>query len=278
MTVKAALVTGAARRVGRAMAEALAEDGWFVCVHYNGSGDEAEALVRALRERGGAAAAIRADLSDAAETEGLVAAAAAAAARAGAGLGLLVNNASLFERDGLADMTAASWDRNMAVNLRAPALLSRDFGRLVADAPEGAAGCIVNLLDQKLWNLNPDFLSYTVAKAGLQALTEMLAMAMAPRVRVCGIAPGLLLPSGKMTQAGFERAHTRTPLGYGPTVAEIVAALRLIVATPSLTGQTLIVDAGESLQRRAKDVQFDDWPPNTDDPAAVMPGNGRADG
>ena len=278
MTARAALVTGAGRRVGRAIAEALAADGWFVCVHYNGSGDEAESLVRSLRARGASAAALQADLGDTAATEGLIDAAAAAAG----GLGCLVNNASLFEYDDPAAMTAGSWDRNMAVNLRAPALLSRDFARLLADgAGDDARGCIVNLLDQKLWNLNPDFLSYTVAKAGLQALTEMLAMALAPRIRVCGIAPGLLLPSGKMTQEGFERAHTRTPLGYGPSVPEIVAALRLILATPSLTGQTLIVDAGESLQRRAKDVQFDGWPP---DPAAGhaapggTPGSVRTDG
>ena len=265
--------------MGRAIAEALAADGWFVCVHYNGSGEEAEALVRALREQGASAAALQADLADAPSTEGLIDAAASAAG----GLGCLVNNASLFENDDLAGMTAGSWDRNMAVNLRAPALLSRDFARLVGDDPGGEGqGCIVNMLDQKLWNLNPDFLSYTVAKAGLQALTEMLAMALAPHIRVCGIAPGLLLPSGKMTQAGFERAHVRTPLGYGPTVPEIVQALRLILATPSLTGQTLTVDAGESLQRRAKDVQFDGWPPDSAhrEPASsgsVATPNGQAD-
>ena len=248
-----ALITGAARRVGRAIAESMAADGWFVCVHYNGSDGEAAALVEDLTGRGGRAVAIRADLADAAAAEALVARADAATG----GLGCLVNNASLFEYDDLASMTAGSWDRNMAVNLRAPALLSQRFARL-AHAEGGAGpGCIVNLLDQKLWNLNPDFLSYTVAKAGLHALTEMLAMALAPRVRVCGIAPGLLLPSGKMTQASFERAHVRTPLGFGPTVPEIVAALRLILATPTMTGQTLIVDAGESLQRRPKDVQFD---------------------
>src|SRR3546814_8664828 len=110
---------------------------------------------------------------------------------------------------------------------------------------------------QKLWNLNPDFFSYTVAKAGVHALTEMLAMALAPRIRVCGIAPGLLLPSGKMSREGFERAHRRTPLGFGPTVDEVVAALRLILATPWLTGQTLVIHAGDSLRRGPKDVQFD---------------------
>ena len=254
MNGKGVLVTGGAKRVGRAIVEALAADGWSVCVHCNSSTPEADALVQEIEAAGGRAAVVQADLGDAAATEGLI----ARAVEAVGPLACLVNNASLFEYDDLASMTVGSWDRNLSVNLRAPALLSRDFANRLEP---GAQGCIVNLVDQKLWNLNPDFLSYTVAKAGLHALTEMLAMALAPRVRVCGIAPGLLLPSGKMTQAGFERAHRRTPLGFGPTVPEIVEALRLILATPSINGQTLIVDAGESLQRRPKDVQFD--PPAT---------------
>ncbi|MFN4088332.1 MAG: SDR family oxidoreductase [Alphaproteobacteria bacterium] len=264
------LVTGGAKRVGRAIAEALSADGWFVCIHYNGSGAAAAALVEDLRRAGGRAVALQADLADVAATEALVERAAAAAG----GLDALVNNASLFENDDLASMTADTWERNMAVNLRAPALLSRDFARAL---PPERRGCIVNLVDQKLWNLNPDFLSYTVAKAGLHALTEMLAMTLAPRIRACGIAPGLLLPSGKMTRETFERVHGRTPLGFGPTVAEIVAAVRLILATPSLTGQTLIIDGGESLQRRLKDVQFEEaaWETSRDEDAAAGPADGR---
>lgn len=244
------LVTGAAKRVGRAIAAALAEDGWFVCIHYNSSAAEAEALRDAIVARGGRAATVRADLASVDETERL----AVRAAELSGGLTCLVNNASLFEYDDIRSLTADRWDRHMAANLRAPALLARDFARLL---PEGAAGCIINLLDQKLWNLNPDFLSYTISKVGLHGLTEALAMALAPRIRVCGVAPGLLLPSGKMTKESFERAHVRTPLGRGPTVAEIVAAIRFILATPSFNGQTITIDGGESLQPRPQDVQFE---------------------
>lgn len=248
------LVTGAARRVGRAITAALADDGWFVCIHYNRSAGEAETLRDAIRARGGRAEIVPADLESIAETETLV----ARAAKLCGGLSVLINNASLFDYDDLDSLTAAGWDRQMAVNLRAPALLARDFARLL---PPERSGCIINLLDQKLWNLNPDFLSYTVSKVGLHGLTELLAMALAPRVRVCGIAPGLLLPSGKMTQEGFERAHVRTPLGRGPTVPEIVAAVRFILATPAFNGQTLTIDGGESLRPRRKDLQFDSGPP-----------------
>jgi len=244
------LVTGGGRRVGRAIAAGLAADGWFVCIHCHRSDADAADLLAEVRAAGGDGAVLRADLADIAAVEGLMAAAHAASG----GVTCLVNNASLFDYDDLATMTAEGWDRHMAINLRAPALLARDFARSL---PVGEAGCIVNLLDQKLWNQNPDFLSYTISKAGLRALTEVLAIELAPRIRVCGIAPGLLLPSGKMSQASFERAHRATPLGFGPTVAEVVTAVRFILAVPSFNGQTIAVDGGESLMRREQDVQFD---------------------
>lgn len=250
---RGALVTGAGRRLGRAIAEALAHDGWRVCVHFNQSADDAEEVCRRIVADDGVAVAVGADLADPSAAEGLV----ARAEDAVGPLGCLVNNASLFEYDGPKKFDANRWHRHLAVNLTAPALLARDFA---ARVPDGEQGCVVHLLDQKLWNLNPDFFSYTVSKIGLYGVLEMTALAYAPRVRVCGVAPGLILPSGKMTEESFEKAHGKTPLRYGPTVDEIVQAMRFILATPSFNGQVITVDGGESLQRRLADVQFEDRP------------------
>ena len=174
-----------------------------------------------------------------------------AAARIGP-LGVLVNNASLFERDDAATLTPERFDRHMAVNARAPALLARAFA---AQAPKGEDCCIVNLLDQKLWNPNPDFLSYTISKAALKELNAVLAMALAP-VRVCGVAPGLTLPSEKMSAENFRRAHGRTPLQRGSTPEDIAAAVRYLVTAQSVTGTVLLVDAGQHLVRSDRDVMF----------------------
>ena len=244
------LVTGGAKRVGGAIAAALAADGWFVCIHYNRSASEAEALCDEIIGQGGQAVALGADLASVEATEGLIPRAVAASGS----LNALINNASLFENDNIETLTAEAWDAHLHANLRAPALLCRDFARALAS---DRTGCIINLVDQKLWNLNPDFLSYTISKVGLHGLTQVLAMALAPRIRVCGIAPGLLLPSGKMTRQGFERAHGKTPLGRGPEVDEIVAAVRFILGTPSFNAQTITIDGGESLRPRPKDVQFE---------------------
>ncbi len=244
-----ALVTGAARRIGRAIALALAEDGWRVAVHYNASTEDAEAVVAEIQNAGGVAAAIPADLGDAVGTEALV----GHAADALGPVTLLVNNASRFAKDAIDDMTAEGWDANMAVNLRAPALLARD---MAARLPAEMHGCVVNLVDQKVWNMNPDFLSYTVAKFGLEGLTRALAMALAPRVRVCGVAPGLTLRSGKQTQAGFERAHARMLAGRGANPEDIVAAVRYLVAAPAVTGHTILVDGGQHLQASERDIMF----------------------
>jgi NAD(P)-dependent dehydrogenase (short-subunit alcohol dehydrogenase family) len=142
----------------------------------------------------------------------------------------------------------------MNVNLRAPMLLARDFAKQV---PEGATGCIVNLLDQKVFNLNPDFLSYTVAKIGLEGATRMLAMALAPKVRVCGVAPGITLVSGEQTAAGFEKAHRMAPLGRSSEVEDVVGAVRYVVGARALTGTTLVVDGGQHLWGMRRDVQFE---------------------
>jgi NAD(P)-dependent dehydrogenase (short-subunit alcohol dehydrogenase family) len=166
----------------------------------------------------------------------------------------LVNNASVFEYDDIASLDATRWQRLMDVNLRAPLLLAKAFAERL---PDGATGCIVNLLDQKVFNLNPDFLSYTIAKIGLEGATRVLAQALAPRVRVCGVAPGITLISGEQTAEGFARAHSLAPLGHSSSMEDIANAVRFIVNAPAMTGTTLVVDGGQHLWPTRRDVQFE---------------------
>ena len=248
--MEGALVTGAGVRIGRALAMALAADGFFVFVHHNRSSAGARDTVAAIRKAGGKAAAVRADLSSARQAEALVGKCRARGVR----LSCLVNNASLFKLDRAPTAKAADFDLHMAINLRAPLLLSQALARSL---PDGAKGLIVNVLDQKLFNLNPDFLSYTLSKIGLQGLTTLLAQSFAPRIRVAGIAPGLTLRSGSQTDARFAEQHAANPLGVGVTTGDLVRALRFIVATPSFTGDTLLIDSGEHLTGRPRDIAFD---------------------
>ncbi len=244
------LITGAARRIGKAIAEALAKDGWQVAVHYNLSRDDAEETVAAIRAQGGVAEAVQADLGDEVALKDLMARAQAAVGP----LSCLVNNASRFEYDDITSLSGTSWDRHMAVNLRAPALLSRDFAAALGAGEEGV---IINILDQKVGNENPDFLSYSISKMGLEALTRLLALALAPRIRVCGIAPGLTLPSGGQSAESFAKAHALSPLGQGSTVQEIAQCVLFAVHARAMTGQTIMVDGGQHLQKRAHDVMFE---------------------
>ena len=242
-----ALVTGGGARIGAALVRRLAADGWAVAIHYHNSAHEAEALAAQIVSGGGRAAAVGCDL-------GVPESFADLFARAGLGFcSLLVNNASAFEYDDISNIKREHLEKLFAVNLHAPVLLARDFA---AQLPEDAKGLIVNLLDQKVFNLNPDFLSYTLTKAALEAATRLLAQAMGPRVRVCGIAPGLTLKSGEQTEAGFEAAHAKTPLGFGSEPADIAETLSYLVKVPSITGHTILVDGGQHLQPRTRDVMF----------------------
>ncbi len=248
--MRTALVTGGGKRIGAAIARMLAADGWRVIVHYNRSAAEAEALAAEINAAGGFCRPIQADLSRQDQVEGLIGSCVAAHGP----LDCLVNNASSFFHDDIRTVSWSSLQELLTPNLIAPVLLCRDFAARF-DRPEG--GCIVNLLDQKIDNLNPDFLSYTLSKVGLGGLTEMLAMALAPRIRVCGVAPGLTMISGKQTEESFQRAWRAAPMGRGATPEEVAACVRFILSMPSLTGETIFVDGGEKLRRRPRDVAFD---------------------
>jgi NAD(P)-dependent dehydrogenase (short-subunit alcohol dehydrogenase family) len=235
-----ALVTGAAKRIGRAIALDLARHGWTVAVHYRHSAAEAVEVVQEIERSGGRAVALQADLACEAHTHALI----ARAAEALGPLTCLVNSASLFEMDRIETMTRASWDAHIETNLRAPLVLSQDFA---AQLPAGAQGNIVNMLDQRVWNLTPYFLSYTVAKAGLWTLTQTLALALAPRIRVNGIGPGPTLPSPRQSPEQFAEQWRAMPLGRGTSPEEICAALQFILSAPALTGQMIALDGGQHL-------------------------------
>lgn len=237
----AALVTGAAKRMGRAFITALAEDGYIPVVHHNTSSDEADALVDEFRKQGIEAVALGADLGDPDAAQGLI----GRACEAVGPLSVLVNSASIFEDDSAKDLTADSFRRHMDVNTLAPALLSREFARQA-----GTGSMIFNVLDYKLFNINADFFSYTLSKAALKTMTEMLARELAPTVRVNAVAPGLTLPSPYHSDEEFERLHDDNPLKRGPTLEDMVGTLRYFLATPSVSGQILAVDGGQHFDPR----------------------------
>ncbi len=240
-----ALVTGGARRIGRAIALELARHGWSVAVHYRGSGAEARETVGQLRQQGARAEAFAADLADEAQCQALVP---TVLERFGA-LQAVVNNASLFEYDDVASFSVRSMERHWRANTAPAVLLARALH-------QAGGGCVVNLLDQKLWNPNPDYLSYTLSKAALEAATTLLAQALAPTLRVCGVAPGVTLLSGAMSGSEFEGAHTMTPLERSSTPEDVARAVRFLLESPAITGTTLLVDGGQHLQAQARDVMF----------------------
>lgn len=242
------LVTGAARRVGRVIALELAAHGHDIAVHWRGSQDEAEATATACEAHGVRALTFRADLADETAARALLPAVAAAFGRVDA----VVNNASAFEYDTAADFSYGLLQRQIAANT-APAVV---LAQALHDLGPKAGGCVINLLDQKLWNPNPDHFSYTLSKAALESATTMLAMALAPRVRVCGVAPGLTLESGPMNAEEFDRARRMTPLQRSSTPEDVARAVRFLLESPAITGTTLLVDGGQHLAGQARDVLF----------------------
>ena len=233
------LITGAARRIGAAIARDLAGAGWTVAVHHHRSAADAQTLIGEIEAAGGRARAFAADLLSEAETAALV-------GRVVDTLGplyCLVNNASLFERDEALTATRDSWERHMQINLRAPFLLTQAFARQVPDA----GGAVINLLDQRIWNLTPHFTSYTVSKVGLWTLTQTLAMALAPKVRVNAVGPGPTLPSIRQSVEQFTRQWSAVPLARPTAPQEIAATVRFLLDAPSVTGQMIAVDGGQHL-------------------------------
>ncbi len=238
---RAALVTGAGKRIGRAIALALADAGFAVAVHCRDSVAEAEATAQDIRARSVAACVLRADLGDEAAVAGLVPAATAALGP----LGVLVNSASTFERDEWHDATRESWDRHIEPNLRAPFVLTQALAHQLAPPAEGV---VVNLLDERVWSLTPHFMSYTISKAALWALTQTMALALAPRIRVVGIGPGPTIPSPRQSEAQFARQAASVPLGHGSNPEEVARAVLMLLELRSMTGQMIALDGGQHLQ------------------------------
>ena len=252
------LVTGAAKRLGRAIALELASHGWSVAVHYRGSANEAAATVAALRDAGVAfkvqAQTFQADLSMQAACETLVPAVLAHFGRVDA----VVNSAALFEWDDVASFSFELMDRHWRANTAPAIVLARALHTALAP---GAVGAVVNLLDQKLFNPNPDHFSYTLSKAALQCATTLLAQALAPRVRVCAVAPGLTLGSDDIDTHRLAQLQRATPLQRGVAPHDVARAVRFALENPSMTGSTLLVDAGSHLAPAARDFAFQPTPP-----------------
>ncbi len=253
-----ALVTGAGKRLGKAMALYLAERGWDVAVHYGASQDAAEEVVAQIRDKGRQAVALQADLLDESATQNLVDRAAQAL---GGPLGCLVNNASIFENDNMESANRESWDRAIESNLRAPFVLTQSFARQAPKAGTDERGehiaraLVVNMLDQRLRKLTPAFMSYTIAKMGLWTLTRTAAMDLAPHVRVNGIGPGPTLQGANQSDKHFANQRSATVLGRGSNPSDITAALGFFLDSPGVTGQMICTDGGQHLTWQTPDVQ-----------------------
>jgi NAD(P)-dependent dehydrogenase (short-subunit alcohol dehydrogenase family) len=244
---KTALVTGGARRIGKAIVEDLAAHGFAVAIHCNHSRAEADALARAVRDGGGHAAVVAADLTDMAQAGGLL----EAAGRAVGPVSLLVNNASVFEDDSVTDPDWDAWDRHFALHVKAPALLA---GRFAAALPEGEEGLIVNIIDQRVWKPTPRYFSYALSKAALWAATRTMAQALAPRIRVNAIGPGPTLASTRQGPGDLAAQIEGLILGRGPQLSEFGATIRYLREAHSVTGQMIAIDGGQHLAWQTPDV------------------------
>ncbi|MFZ1815735.1 MAG: SDR family oxidoreductase [Rhizobiaceae bacterium] len=239
------LVTGGARRVGAAISRDLAAQGFAVAIHHHASDEEAEALAAEIRQQGGQCETFRADLCDASETTGLLG---AVVTRMGP-IRLLINNASIFEPDQAHEPDARLWDMHFAIHVRAPALLSAAFAR--QEAIDG--GLVVNMIDQRVWRLNPHFFSYTLSKSALWTATQTMAQAFAPRIRVNAIAPGPTLANERQGASDFAR-QVDGLIGTGPDLAAFARTIRYLWDTPSVTGQMIALDGGQHLAWETPDI------------------------
>lgn len=246
--VGSALVTGAGKRIGRALALRLADAGYDIAVHYNSSKTDAEDVAALIEKQGRRAAVVKADLSEESETEKLI-------EKATAEIGpvsVLVNSASAFEHDDIETMSRASWDRHMEANLRAPVKLAQDFAK---QARQGANNLIVNLIDQRVLKLTPQFLSYTASKAALFSITKTLAQALGPKgIRVNAIGPGPTLKNPRQSDEDWRRQNEATVLGHGAKPEDISAALIYLTTARAVTGQMIAVDGGQHLAWQTPDV------------------------
>jgi NAD(P)-dependent dehydrogenase (short-subunit alcohol dehydrogenase family) len=237
---RVALVTGAANRLGAAMARALAADGWAVVIHHRGGHEDAVALVADIAAAGGNAALVKADLAVRRQRAALVA---KAAAQFGP-LTLLINNASSFEPDSVADLDEELWDRHLAIHLEAPAFLARDFA---AQLPDNVQGNIVNVIDERVLHLTPNYFSYTLSKAALWTMTQTMAQSLAPRIRVNAIGPGPTLKEKGQSQAAFDKSQANAPLGYAANAGDVCDAVMYLLRARSVTGTMIPVDGGKHL-------------------------------
>ena len=244
------LVTGAAKRLGREIALALAAGGWRVAVHYRSSEQDAINTVAACASKQGDSALFAADLGNETDVKGLLPRVVTRFGQVDA----VVNSASAFEQDDAASFGFASLEKHLRSNTGAPILLAQALHAHLAS--RNASGAVVNLLDQKLWNQNPDFLSYTLSKAALEAANTMLAMALAPLVRVVGVAPGLTLTSHMLNDAQFAELHKLSPLGRSSTPADVAATVKFALENQSITGTSLLVDGGQHLMKFERDFSL----------------------
>lgn len=250
--MKTALVTGAGDRLGKAMALRLGEQGYAVAIHYNRSAKKADDVAAAITANGGNAVTLQADLSKEEETAKLIKAASSALGP----ISLLVNSASRFEPDEIDTMTRDSWDAHIETNLRAPLKLAQDFA---AQAPANANNLIVNLIDQRVWKLTPQFLSYTLSKAALLTLTQTLAQALGPAgIRVNAIGPGPTMRNTRQSEEDWRKQNEATVLGHGATPDDICGALSYLIDARAVTGQMIAVDGGQHLAWQTPDVMINE--------------------
>ena len=249
---RVALITGGAKRIGRHIAETLAENGWNIALHYRSSQTEADTALQSLQRLGGQHCLLQADLADADQTTRLFSEVVQALGRVDA----VVNNAAVFEYDDADSFDAANLQAHIMPNLAAPLLLAQALYKHVMERDDHTQAVVVNLLDQKLRNLNPDFLSYTLSKSALKTATNMLAQAMAPRVRVVGVSPGLTLPSHLQTTEAFEKTHRMAPLKKSSSPEDIARSVLFLLESPSITGVDLAVDGGQHLVGMERDFSM----------------------